>query len=65
MIVEYNINMSGIDQYDQMISYYLSPQKSTKCYQKVFFNFIDLCLWNATYIYNKENHKKKKVISNF
>jgi len=54
MVFDYNNNMSGIDRADQMISYYPSPRKCLRWYIKVFFHAMDICLWNANYLYNKQ-----------
>ncbi|KAF0725559.1 piggyBac transposable element-derived protein 4-like [Aphis craccivora] len=52
-IVEYNLNMSGIDRSDQMISYYSSPRKTIRWYKKVIFHFLDISVWDAYYLYKK------------
>lgn len=53
-VVDYNCCMSGIDRADQMLSYYSTPRKTIRWYRKVFFHIVDICLWNAFYIYVKE-----------
>ncbi len=60
-IAEYNTFMGGIDKADQMISYYSSPRKTMRWQLKVFFHIVDLCLWNANYLYNFEKPKKEKL----
>ncbi|XP_025422518.1 piggyBac transposable element-derived protein 4-like [Sipha flava] len=44
--------MPGIDRADQMMSYYPMPRKCMRWYIKVFFHFVDVCLWNSNYLYN-------------
>ena len=61
VIDEYNCNMSGIDRCDQMVSYYSTPRKTLRWYFKVFFHFVDLSMWNANYLYNKENAKMSYI----
>lgn len=45
--------MSGIDRYDQMLSYYSSPRKTIKWYKKVMFHLFDIAIWNSFFIYKK------------
>lgn len=61
-ISEYNMNMSGIDRSDQMVSYYSSPRKTIRWYKKVIFIFhlLDISLWNSYFLY-----KKTLTTSNF
>lgn len=50
---EYNKYMGGIDRKDQMVAYYSSPQKTIRWYKKVFFHLLDICVWNAFYVFKK------------
>lgn len=50
--------MSGVDRSDQMLSYYTTRRKTIRWYLKVFFHFVDICLWNGTYLHNKAKAKK-------
>ena len=60
-IAEYNLNMSGVDRCDQMISYYSSPRKSKRWYKKLLFHLLDICVWNSYFIYRKF-HKSKTFL---
>lgn len=62
VVIDYNKNMSGVDRSDQMLSYYTTPRKTVRWYLKVFFHFVDICLWNATHLYNQLNRKKLSFI---
>lgn len=64
-VLDYNRhnNMSGIDRSDQMLAYYSTPRKTVRWYRKVFFHLIDLCLWNACYIYNHHQNKNIRLLS--
>ncbi|CAK9832785.1 PiggyBac transposable element-derived protein 4 [Anthophora retusa] len=55
-LAEYNLNMSGVDRCDQMVSYYSSPRKSIRWYKKLLFHLLDLCVWNSYFIY-RQFHK--------
>jgi len=59
-IVEYN-NMGGVDKSDQLLSYYTSPRKTMRWQLKVFLHFVDLCLWNATFLYNYDYSADEKI----
>lgn len=61
-VLDYNAHMSGIDRADQMMSYYSSPRKTVKWYRKVFFHLIDICLWNACFIYKKSLQSKTTLL---
>lgn len=50
---EYNKYMGGIDRKDQMVAYYSSPHKTIRWYKKVFFHMLDICVWNAFYVFKK------------
>lgn len=61
-VLDYNAHMSGVDRADQMMSYYSSPRKTIKWYRKVFFHLVDICLWNACFIYKKKHRSKKTLL---
>lgn len=46
-VLEYNLNMGGIDKCDMLLSSVQSVRKSTKWYKKLFFHFVDFALLNA------------------
>lgn len=58
VVVDYNRHMSGVDRSDQMLSYYTTPKKTIRWYLKLFFHFVDVCLWNGTYLHNVAKKKK-------
>lgn len=58
VVIDYNQNMSGVDRSDQMLSYYTTPRKTVRWYLKLFFHYVDICLWNATYLHNKAKDSK-------
>ena len=60
-IDEYNTFMGGVDKADQMTSYYSSPRKTIRWNLKLFFHLIDLCLWNACFLYNLPKPEKQKI----
>lgn len=62
-IIDYNKHMSGIDRSDQMLAYYSTPRKTVRWYRKIFFHLIDLCIWNACYIYNFHQNKKIRLLN--
>lgn len=62
-IVSYNKYMSGIDRSDQMLSYYASTTKTIKWYRKVFFRLVDICIWNAFYLYRKQKDQKCRLLT--
>lgn len=57
VVVDYNKHMSGVDRSDQMLSYYTTPRKTIRWYLKLFFHFVDICLWNGTYLHNVAKKK--------
>lgn len=62
-IIDYNKHMSGIDRADQMMAYYSTPRKTIRWYRKIFFHMIDLCIWNACYIYNFHQNKNIRLLN--
>lgn len=57
IVADYNQFMSGVDRADQMISYYSTPRKTIKWYLKLFFHLLDICIWNACWLYKKVTKK--------
>ena len=51
VITDYNANMSGIDQSDQMLSCHSSLRKTVRWYKKVGVHILKILLTNARYIY--------------
>ena len=50
-IDDYNQNMSGVDQMDQMLAYYQCTRKSMKWTKKLFFYLTEICVHNAFILY--------------
>ena len=49
----YNQNMSGIDRYDQMLSYHSGLRKTARWYKKVGIHFFEIFLANTFYLHMK------------
>lgn len=62
-IADYNKYMSGIDRSDQMMAYYSTLKKTIRWYRKVFFHLVDLCIWDAYYLYKKVKDDKCRLLS--
>ncbi|XP_057310036.1 piggyBac transposable element-derived protein 4-like [Hydractinia symbiolongicarpus] len=60
IIRDYNQNMSGIDQADQMVSYYDCLRKTTRWYKKVALHMIDIFVFNA-FCLNSTYGTKKSI----
>ena len=54
-ILDYNTHMCGVDNSDQMLSYYSFNRKTIDWWKKLFFHLINLALVNAQKIYNVVN----------
>lgn len=54
--------MSGIDRYDQLVSYYSTPRKYVRLYLKIFFHLFDVSIWNACWLYNKGHEMNKTYL---
>lgn len=57
IVADYNQFMSGVDRADQMLSYYSTPRKTIRWYLKLFFHLLDICIWNACWLYKKVTKK--------
>lgn len=62
-VVEYNRYMGGVDKGDQMATYYSTPRKTIGWQLKLFFHFLYLSLWNASFLYNFEKAVQKEKMS--
>lgn len=58
IVADYNKHQSGIDQADQMLSYYTTQRKTIRWYLKLFFHVLDISIWNSKWIYDKIATKK-------
>lgn len=61
-VVQYNLNMGGIDKVDQMLSYYSTERKSIKWYKKIAFHIFEMILFNSYFLFKKANLNSKLVI---
>ena len=52
-VIEYIQNMAGVDQSDQMISYFPMHRKSLKWWKKPFFHLLTLCTIQTMILLNK------------
>ena len=50
-IIDYNLYMRGVDNFDQLISYYCPNIRSKRWYVKVFFHFLEIAIVNSYTIY--------------
>ena len=50
--------MGGVDRHDQILKYYSLSRKSMKRYKKYFFHIFDICVFNASYLYRKQDANK-------
>lgn len=50
--------MGGVDRHDQILTYYSLNRKSMKWYKKYFFHLFDICVFNASCLYRKEDANK-------
>jgi hypothetical protein len=48
-ILDYNLNKTGVDRDDQMVSYYPMKRKQLKWWKKLFFSYV--CHGNCKWIY--------------
>ena len=58
MIEEYKRFMGGVDQSDQILSYYGFAHRSTKWWKWAFYHLLDLTLVNAQILYNSVSDKQ-------
>ncbi|XP_055924618.1 piggyBac transposable element-derived protein 4-like [Argiope bruennichi] len=62
-IVEYNKNMGGIDLSDAVIIQYPSFRKTVKWYKKLFFNIMDMAVFNANILFNKKSKNNLPLLN--
>ena len=54
-VVEYNLNMGGVDKSDQCLSYYPTIRnQQRKYYKKIFRHLINQSVWNAFVLFKKK-----------
>ena len=61
LIKDYNMNMSGVDRSDQMLSYHSALRKTIRWYKKVGVHMIEMFVNNSHYLYAKATGEKMKV----
>lgn len=61
MIQEYSKHMGGVDLFDQMLSYYPVPRKTTKWTTKFIYYCIQMCLQNAHFLYYRYTTDRRKL----
>lgn len=59
-IIDYNMEMIGIDRQDQVLSSFPIMRKFVKGYRKIFFYMCDMALFNSYILYNKNSMAKKQ-----
>jgi hypothetical protein len=58
VILDYNINKTGVDHMDQLLSYHPFDRKTIKWWKKVFFHMFLMACVNGYIVYNEVNNKK-------
>lgn len=64
-IIDYNINKTGVDHGDQMVSYYPFQRKSLKWWKKMFFHLFMVTVVNSYILKNRVNQHKKITLRTF
>lgn len=64
IILDYNMNKTGVDHADQLHSYYPFHRKSMKWWKKLFFHIFTMSVVNAFILY-KEKSYKNVTLANF
>lgn len=65
VIRDYNLGMSGIDNCDQMLSYYSGLRKTLRWYKKMGLHLIELFIHNAHKLHNQTFPGNKKRLLHF
>ncbi|KAJ4446148.1 hypothetical protein ANN_12841 [Periplaneta americana] len=59
MVIDYNNSMGRVDKVDQHLAAYPVPRNSGKrYYKKIFFNLLELPLWNSYVLYTISEGRK-------
>ncbi|XP_071053828.1 piggyBac transposable element-derived protein 4-like [Onthophagus taurus] len=62
VIIDYNNTMGGVDRLDQHLhDYPIARKRGKKYYKKIFFHLLDMSLWNAFVLYNKNGGQKNNL----
>ena len=57
VVVHYNSTMGGIDLSDKVIYHYSAERSCRRYWRKIFFNFLDIALFNASVLYTQNSAK--------
>ena len=58
---DYNNGMSGVDRFDQMLSYYQGLRKCIRWYKKIGVHFLDIFLHNSFYLTKQQQPGSFKI----
>ncbi len=61
-VIDYNINMSGVDLSDQLISYNPMHRKTVEGWKKLAFHLLTLCMVQSHILHNKILKPRKKKV---
>lgn len=62
VVIDYNDTMGGVDRLDQHLHDYPTTRKrGKKYYKKVFFHLLDISVWNAFVLYQKNGGQKSNL----
>ena len=59
-ILDYNLNKTGVDRNDQMISYYPMKRKQLKWWKKLFFHMFLMAIVNAYILYRETRNENQR-----
>lgn len=62
IIKDYNAGMSGVDQSDQMLSYYSALRKTVRWPKKIVLHIFEIYIHNAYLLYRKSNGNQMKSL---
>ncbi|GFT37273.1 piggyBac transposable element-derived protein 4 [Nephila pilipes] len=62
-VVDYNKNMRGVDLSNAVITHYPSFMKTVKWYKKLFFNIMDMAIFNANILFNKKHQSNLPLLN--
>lgn len=58
VIKDYSINMKGVDNSNQLISYYELNRRTIKWWKRIFFHLVDMSIVNSWILYKLKTNKK-------
>ncbi|KOX67408.1 hypothetical protein WN51_10980 [Melipona quadrifasciata] len=61
MVLDYAVNIGGVDHADQYVSTYCFLQKLLKQWRKLFFCGLEMCVINSYIIYRTSEERKNKI----